>query len=92
MRDFTFIDYAKNALAHYISKSLKGSEITKDDLLASIQMTWYNYTVRNYKAMFCITDYDDIKPELSGRYYEVTYIAKKDNFVIDEYMQKVPKE
>lgn len=43
-----------------------------------VRMVWYCYLAGNYKAMF-------MSPANSN-YYEVTYIAKEDDLIVDQYV------
>lgn len=91
MTDSLFIRIAKGKIADYLLEVGSNADLSKSELMAKIQMTWYSYIARNYKAMFCIHDFkgkDEAK--LSNRYFEVTYITKDDEFVADEYLQFVP--
>ncbi|MBI1715437.1 hypothetical protein HYQ54_1990 [Lactobacillus crispatus] len=91
MTDSLFIRIAKGKIADYLLEVGSNADLSKSELMAKIRMTWYSYIARNYKAMFCIHGFkgkDEAK--LSNRYFEVTYIAKDDEFVADEYLQFVP--
>ena len=91
MTDSLFIRTAKGVIADYLLEVGVNADLSKSELISKIQMTWYNYTARNYKAMFCIHGFkgkDEAK--LSNRYFEVAYIAKEDEFIADEYLQFIP--
>lgn len=89
MTDELFIKIAKTRLMDYLLNFTK-VKFSEEEYLERIRMTWYNYTAGNYKAMFCVYDFEsETTPELSNRYFEVTYITKDDEMIIDEYLQKI---
>ena len=51
-------------------------------LRSELEMTWYNHTIENKKALFAvITEYDS-----KDRYFEVTYCHAENSLTIDEYV------
>ena len=88
MSDEQFIETAKTCLTDYFRNVLK-VKLSESECKNHIAMTWYSYIAGNYKAMFCVVGYQgDTDPQLTDRYYEVTYIKSEDNIMIDEYLSK----